>query len=45
MQLLVDDLAAHAGDRLGDDAALVMLRRHEADGIDVDDQMQHSATP
>jgi hypothetical protein len=45
MQRLVDDLAAHAGDRLGDDAALVMLRRHEADGIDVDDQMQHSATP
>jgi Stage II sporulation protein E (SpoIIE) len=45
MQRLVDDLAAHAGGRPGDDAALVMLRRHQADVIDVDDQMQHSATP
>jgi hypothetical protein len=45
MQRLVDDLAAHAGDRLGDDAALVLLRRHQADRIDVDHQVQHSATP
>ncbi|GAB2826295.1 PP2C family protein-serine/threonine phosphatase [Actinoallomurus bryophytorum] len=45
VQRLVDDLAAHVGDRLGDDAALVMLRRHEADGIKVDDHVRHSATP
>jgi hypothetical protein len=45
MQRLVDDLAAHAGDRLGDDAALVLLRRHQADGIDMDYQVQHSAKP
>ena len=36
MQRLVNDLAAHAGNRLGDDAALVMLRRHQADGVGVD---------
>jgi hypothetical protein len=32
-------------DRLGDDAALVLLRRHRADGIDVDHQVRHRATP
>jgi hypothetical protein len=45
MQRLVDDLAAHAGDRPGDDAALVLLRRHRADEVEVGGQMQHSATP
>ena len=32
MRCLVDDLAAHAGHRLTDDAALVLARRHQADG-------------
>lgn len=34
IQRLVDDLAAHVGDRLGDDAALVLVRRHKVDGTD-----------
>jgi hypothetical protein len=35
MRCLVGDLAAHAGDRLGDDAALVLLRRRELEEADV----------
>jgi Stage II sporulation protein E (SpoIIE) len=45
MRCLVDDLAAHAGNRLTDDAALVLLRRRQADGIGVEHQVRHSATP
>jgi serine phosphatase RsbU (regulator of sigma subunit) len=37
-QRLVDDLVAHTGDRLGDDAALVLLRRDQPEEID-DDQV------
>lgn len=52
VQHLVDDLTTHAGDRLKDDAALVLLRRRPLDVIDTAHQLlpparrpQHGAPP